>query len=137
MCKKTVPSCLLSLALSFTQPFYFIYCAILAQRSYALMPLFHSVSYCNIGKLDISQTHHTERSRIILHLRFISYRPSSPPLAPSPSRPKEKHIHSVYYTHSASRWWCGFWCRKYLVKISLKNWNCVHCILQCISFAKI
>lgn len=40
--------------------------------SYTIILLFHPVSYCNIGKLDISQTHHTERSRIILHLRFIS-----------------------------------------------------------------
>lgn len=41
------------------------------------------VSYRNIGKLDISQTHHTERSRIILHLRVLFPTTSHPTIIPS------------------------------------------------------
>lgn len=95
-----------------------------------------------------------DRSRIILHLRYISdfYSPQwqVPPIIKTipnrtvPNRDSFCYVRSVVrslgwsvgYCDDVDLWWC-----KYLGEISLKkkwNWtrNCVHCILQCISFAK-
>lgn len=86
-------------SISIIRPSHFIYQPwyVYTVWSYAILSLFQPVSYCNIGKLDISQTHHTERSRIILHLRFISYRSSSPLLFSSKTeRERERGFGNQY-----------------------------------------